>query len=199
MNNSLDASNIDQPPVHPPQLGDDAIDGDARPIRDGENEASSSSLAEQLTIIERKLDSLLEVVTELRQAKSRSEAPLLRRVLTPKLWTFEQYRPRTLTLRWDSTETSVDPALPSFAIVTPSYNQAKFVGRTIDSVLGQRGVEVNYLVQDGDSNDGTVDVLSGYGNRLNWRSVADEGQADGINKGFADLPGDIMGWLNSDD
>ncbi len=199
MNSSIDAFCSGQPAEHVAQSGDDAIKGGAYSPRDGGDEDSLSSIAERLITLEHKLDSLLNIATELRQAKSRSETPLLRRFLTPKLWTFEQYRPRTLSLQWDCAETPVDPALPSFAIVTPSYNQAKFVGRTIDSVLGQRGVEVNYLVQDGHSKDGTVDILIDYGSRLKWRSVPDEGQADAINKGFANLPGDIMGWLNSDD
>lgn len=89
---------------------------------------------------------------------------------------------------------------PRISIVTPSRNQARFIRRTIDSVLGQAGdFDLEYLVVDGASTDGTLDVLRAYGERLRWISETDEGQVDAINKGLRRTTGDILGWVNSDD
>ncbi len=86
------------------------------------------------------------------------------------------------------------------SLVTPSYNQAPFIGRTIDSVLAQRGdFELDYKVIDGVSTDGTIDILKSYGDRLAWISEPDRGQVDAINRGLRAASGDIIGWLNSDD
>jgi glycosyltransferase involved in cell wall biosynthesis len=86
------------------------------------------------------------------------------------------------------------------SIVTPSYGQAAFIGRTIDSVLSQRGdFALDYKVVDGGSTDGTVDILRSYGDRLSWLSERDRGQIDAINKGLRGTTGDIVGWVNSDD
>jgi glycosyltransferase involved in cell wall biosynthesis len=86
------------------------------------------------------------------------------------------------------------------SIVTPSYNQARFIRRTMDSVLGQRGdFELEYRVLDGGSTDGTVDILRSYGDRVAWTSERDAGQIDAINKGLRAVTGDIVGWVNSDD
>jgi glycosyltransferase involved in cell wall biosynthesis len=84
--------------------------------------------------------------------------------------------------------------------VTPSYNQAEFIGRTIESVLSQRGeFELEYLVFDGGSTDETREILTGFGDRLQWKSERDHGQIDAINRGLKAATGDIIGWINSDD
>src|SRR3954470_16834954 len=94
-------------------------------------------------------------------------------------------------------------AHPSFAIVTPSYNTGGHVRAAIESVLAQDYPHVDYVVMDGGSTDGTVDVLKSFGPRLQWVSQKDKGQSDAINRGFAQTgegKGDeVLGWLNSDD
>lgn len=86
----------------------------------------------------------------------------------------------------------------SLSIVTPSYNQGRYIDRTLRSVLDQ-GVAREYWVIDGGSRDETVDILRRYDKRLQWVSEPDRGQAHAVNKGFARMQGDVIGWLNSDD
>ena len=90
-----------------------------------------------------------------------------------------------------------DPPLVS--IVTPPYNQGRFLRRTIESVLSQDYSNIEYIVIDGGSKDESFEILKSYGNRFNWVFEPDNGQADAINKGFALSRGEIRAYLNSDD
>ena len=90
--------------------------------------------------------------------------------------------------------------LPRVTIVTPTLNHASFIEATLDSVLGQQYPNLEYIVIDGGSSDGTVDILKRYDKYLSyWHSRPDRGQADAINFGFKKSTGAILAWLNSDD
>lgn len=88
---------------------------------------------------------------------------------------------------------------PLVSIVTPSYNQGVFLKRTINSVLNQGYPNIEYIVIDGGSEDGSVDILKSYKDSFEWISEPDRGQTHAINKGFARARGAILGYLNSDD
>jgi glycosyltransferase involved in cell wall biosynthesis len=85
------------------------------------------------------------------------------------------------------------------SIVTPSFNQGRFLRRTIDSVLAQSYPHIEYLVIDGGSTDDSLAILRAYGDRFFWLSETDRGQTHALNKGFARARGDILAYLNSDD
>lgn len=91
-------------------------------------------------------------------------------------------------------------SLPKITIVTPSFNQGRFIEQTITSIIDQQYPSCEYIVMDGGSTDGTVDILRKYERHIDfWASAPDKGPADAINKGFARASGEILAWLNSDD
>jgi hypothetical protein len=86
------------------------------------------------------------------------------------------------------------------SIVTPSFNQCRFLERSMRSVLGQEAGDLEYIVIDGGSTDGSAETIKAHAAQLAyWRSRPDRGYADALNEGFGRSTGEIMGWLNSDD
>lgn len=89
---------------------------------------------------------------------------------------------------------------PRISIVTPSYNQARYLPETIESILNQGYPNLEYIIIDGGSTDGSVEVIKRYERHLAyWVSEKDSGQSEAINKGFAKCTGELFNWINSDD
>ncbi len=90
--------------------------------------------------------------------------------------------------------------LPTISIVIPSYNQARYLPRALESIINQNYPKLEILVLDGGSTDGSVEIIDRYANKLSyWQSQKDKGPAEAINLGFKRSTGEIVGWLSSDD
>jgi len=95
---------------------------------------------------------------------------------------------------------SLPDGWPKISIITPSFNQDRFIESTIRSVLLQRYPNIEYIIIDGGSSDQSVEIIKKYSKWITyWVSEPDRGQSDALNKGFDLATGDIFGWLNSDD
>lgn len=88
---------------------------------------------------------------------------------------------------------------PLVSVLTPSFNQVRWLGDNLRSVAAQSYPNVEHIVMDGGSTDGTVELLKAAGPTVRWRSEPDRGQSHALNKAFAESQGEIIGWLNSDD
>ena len=89
--------------------------------------------------------------------------------------------------------------LPTISVITPSFNQGQFLGRTLASVRTQSVAALEHIVFDGGSQDDSVSILQSCGETVQWVSQSDDGQGDAVNKGLHKARGEIIGWLNSDD
>jgi glycosyltransferase involved in cell wall biosynthesis len=89
--------------------------------------------------------------------------------------------------------------LPKISVITPTYSQSHFIEQTIKCVLDEDYPNLEYIIIDGGSTDGTVEILKKYNDKLIWRSEKDNGLADAINKGLRLATGEIVAYLNSDD
>jgi FkbM family methyltransferase len=136
-------------------------------------------------------------------ALARSEAALLRRareLTAPRLGVLRQQAPGPVHVPRRALRLRPPARAPTISLVTPSYNQGRYIERTVRSVLAQGYPALEYIVQDGGSVDGTVPVLERYRDRLAGLAIEpDAGQADAINRAFARTGGEVMGWINSDD
>lgn len=94
-------------------------------------------------------------------------------------------------------------SLPRISIITPSYNQAEFIKKTIKSVIRQRYPNLEYWIFDGGSTDGSVKIIKQYAKKypevIKWVSKKDKGQVDALNKGLKKVTGDIVAYINGDD
>jgi GT2 family glycosyltransferase len=126
--------------------------------------------------------------------------PRLRAWTKPRIGVLRHYEPRPLTVPKQYLEVTPPEPPPTISVVTPSYQQGRFLDRTLYSVVSQKYPALEYIVQDGASTDGTLAVLGRFGPLLtSWSSEPDSGQAEAINRGFAQTSGEVMAWLNSDD
>jgi glycosyltransferase involved in cell wall biosynthesis len=118
----------------------------------------------------------------------------------PRIGRLRHHAPKPLRVPASYLEERPPESPPTITIVTPSYQQGRFLERTIYSVVSQRYPRLEYVVQDGGSSDETVAVLQRFDPLLTrWESEPDEGQTDAVNRGFSGTSGEIMAWVNSDD
>lgn len=122
----------------------------------------------------------------------------VRAVRTQKMYAAAQYYPRPLRLPRSYFALGVTDHAPVISVVTPSFEQADYLERTVRSVLAQEYPALEYIVQDGGSRDGSVEILEKF-NDLRWHSAPDGGQSAALNTGFAESTGEIMAFLNADD
>jgi glycosyltransferase involved in cell wall biosynthesis len=115
--------------------------------------------------------------------------------------TFSPKTPKGWPVKTSAEVDAVEPMIwPKISVVTPNYNYAHFLDKTMRSVLDQQYANLEYVVIDGGSTDKSVDVIRAHEKHLAyWEHASDEGQWHAINKGFSHTNGDIMAWLNSDD
>jgi glycosyltransferase involved in cell wall biosynthesis len=156
-------------------------------------------IREALERIERSQKVLEKEIENLHYQMHRRHRRSWRETFEPQLWNFNQHPRRTLSVPPSYAAQATPADAPTIAIVTPALNHAEFLAATIESVLTQNYARLAYHVQDGGSADGTQDLLRTYDGRLRWGSEADQGQANAINRGFAEIDGELMGYLNSDD
>ena len=94
-------------------------------------------------------------------------------------------------------------AFPKISIVIPSYNKVKYIQETLESVIFQKYPNLEVIIQDGGSTDGTLEIIKKYAKKypkiISWVSIKDKGQVDAINRGLRKAKGNIVTYLNADD
>src|SRR5665647_1802387 len=110
------------------------------------------------------------------------------------------FRVQSISITREPLRSGTGMNYPKISIVTPSFNQGRYIEQTIQSVINQNYPNLEYIIIDGGSTDDTIEVIKKYEKHISfWISEPDKGQADAINKGFAKCTGDIFNWINSDD
>ena len=140
-------------------------------------------------VVEARLRVIREQENVIRSMRRRRPVELIRLWLQPRLGALYHYHPRPIKIPEkyykDQKKATPSDGWPLISIVTPSFNQVAFIERTMQSVFQQQFPKLEYLIQDGGSDDGTVDILKKYEDRLgHWESVKDEGQSDALHKCF---------------
>lgn len=124
----------------------------------------------------------------------------LKRILRPGIGQLGTYSPRPVSLRFVQPYNQLPVQAPRITIVVPSFNQGRFIGATLRSIIDQQYPNLELIVVDGGSTDNTLAVIKEYEAHLAWWvSELDSGQTAAINKGFMRSTGEIMAWINSDD
>jgi len=124
----------------------------------------------------------------------------LKEYVKPNIGVLNHYPPKTLRTIRDFSPKTISPTQLRISVVTPSFNHDKYIIKTVNSVLNQQYEDLEFYIQDGASNDKTVEKLKLVkSTNFKFASAPDHGQADAINKAFAKTSGDIMAWINSDD
>jgi ubiquinone/menaquinone biosynthesis C-methylase UbiE len=165
-----------------------------------QQEAHAKSFENAYLIAEARLRVIEEQQAALERLKNRSLRERLKRHIAPQLGVLYQYPPRPMMIHKKYLKERLRSAPPTISIVTPSYNQGKFIERTLRSVLDQAYPNLEYIIQDGASSDETMQIVQKYGDRLkHYESVIDSGQTNALNLGFRHATGEIMAYLNSDD
>ncbi|HWC01256.1 MAG TPA: glycosyltransferase family 2 protein [Methylomirabilota bacterium] len=169
-------------------------------LHDAAGELQSAVVDRALELREQaelRLDHIAELT---RRHDRRLVVRLRRRWLGPRIGTLRQHAPRPLAIpaRYRRLTEIRNP--PRIALVTPTLNAARFVERTVQSVLAQKYPALEYVIQDGVSRDGTLAILDPYRHAIaSVVSEPDRGQADAITRGFARTTGEILAWLGADD
>jgi FkbM family methyltransferase len=144
------------------------------------------------------INRLMSVENATQEILSRTPESVLRK-FTIRLGMVRQYPPTELTVPASYYAETPPQNAPRIALVTPSLNHGTYLKQAIDSILGQEYPNLAYFVQDGGSQDGSIEILNSYNSQLAWCSEPDTGQANAINRAFEKMDGDIMAYINSDD
>jgi hypothetical protein len=160
----------------------------------GQEHEQLEAIAARLVDVEAALDA------DARHRRRRSPLRRARELSASRLTAAAHHPPAPLTVPRRYLHTLPPSPAPSITVVTPSFQQGRFLERAILSVVDQGYPALEYVVHDGGSTDETLEVLRRHSDSLTrWESAPDRGQADAINLGFAGTTGEIMAFLNSDD